>query len=59
MNATLTSFYLIQEIKQGFFLYYISCKENECWENFKMMRKLLFSHSLYSHLEIGNLGPMS
>jgi hypothetical protein len=27
MNATLTTFYLIQKIKQGFFLYYISCKE--------------------------------
>jgi hypothetical protein len=27
MNATLTTFYLIQKMKQGFFLYYISCKE--------------------------------
>jgi hypothetical protein len=27
MSATLTTFYLIQKIKQGFFLYYISCKE--------------------------------
>jgi hypothetical protein len=27
MNATLTTFYLIQKIKQGFFLYNISCKE--------------------------------
>jgi hypothetical protein len=27
MNATLTTFYLIQKIKQVFFLYYISCKE--------------------------------
>jgi hypothetical protein len=27
MNATLTTFYLTLKIKQGFFLYYISCKE--------------------------------
>jgi hypothetical protein len=27
MNATLTTFYLLKKIKQGFFLYYISCKE--------------------------------
>jgi hypothetical protein len=27
MNATPATFYLIQKIKQGFFLYYISCKE--------------------------------
>jgi hypothetical protein len=27
MNATLTTFYLIQKIKQGSFLYNISCKE--------------------------------
>jgi hypothetical protein len=27
MNAILTMFYLIQKVKQGFFLYYISCKE--------------------------------
>jgi hypothetical protein len=54
MNATLTTFYLIQKIKQGFFLYYISCKENKCWKNFKIMRKLLFNHSLNSHPEIGN-----
>jgi hypothetical protein len=27
MYATLTIFYLIQKIKQGFFLYYIPCKE--------------------------------
>jgi hypothetical protein len=30
MNATLTTFYLILKIKQGFFLYFISCKENKC-----------------------------
>jgi hypothetical protein len=54
MNATLTTFYLIQKIKQGFFLCYIPCKENKCWKNFKIMRKLLFNYSLYSHPEIGN-----
>jgi hypothetical protein len=27
MNATLTTFYLLKKIKQGFFLSYISCKE--------------------------------
>jgi hypothetical protein len=36
-----------------FFLYYISCKENKCWKIFKIMRKLLFYYSLYSHPEIG------
>jgi hypothetical protein len=44
----------LEKIKQGFFLYYISCKENECWKNFKIMRKLLFNYSLYSHPEIEN-----
>jgi hypothetical protein len=54
MNATLTTLYLIQKIKQGFFLYYIPYKENKCWKNFKIMRKLLFNYFLYSHPEIGN-----
>jgi hypothetical protein len=54
MNATLTTFYLIQKIKQGFFLYYIFCKENKFWKSFKIMRKSLFNCSLYSHPEIGN-----
>jgi hypothetical protein len=27
MNATLTTFYLLKKIKQGFFLYYISSKQ--------------------------------
>jgi hypothetical protein len=52
MNATLTTFYLIQKIKQDFFLYYISCKENKCWKIFKIMRKLLFNYYFYSHPEI-------
>jgi hypothetical protein len=34
MNATLTTFYLLKKIKQGFFIYYISCKEKEMLENF-------------------------
>jgi hypothetical protein len=54
MNATLITFYLIYKIKQGFFLYYIPYKENKCWKSFKIMRKLLFNYSLYSHPEIGN-----
>jgi hypothetical protein len=29
MNATLTTFYLLKKIKQGFFLSYISCKEKK------------------------------
>jgi hypothetical protein len=36
MNATHTTIYLILEIKQWFFLYYISCKENNCWKNLKL-----------------------
>jgi hypothetical protein len=54
MSATLTTFYLLKKIKQGFFLYHISCKENKCWKNFKIMRKLLFNYYFYSHPEIGN-----
>jgi hypothetical protein len=53
MKAALATFYLISE-KQRFSLYYIPCKENICWKNFKIMRKLLFKYSLYSHPEIGN-----
>jgi hypothetical protein len=29
-------------------------KKNKCWKNFKIMIKLLFNYSLYSHPEIGN-----
>jgi hypothetical protein len=29
-------------------------KKNKCWKNFKIMRKLLFNYSFYSHPEIGN-----
>jgi hypothetical protein len=54
MNATYTTLYLIQKIKEGFFLYYISYKGNKDWKNFKIMRKWLFNCSLYSHPEIGN-----
>jgi hypothetical protein len=56
MNATLTTFYLLKKIKQRFFfLYYISCKEKiNAGKKFKIMRKLLFNYSLYSHPEIGN-----
>jgi hypothetical protein len=34
-----------------FFLYCISCKENKCWKNFKIMRNLLFNYFIYSHLK--------
>jgi hypothetical protein len=47
------NFFFDLENQQGFFLYCISCKENKCWKNFKIMRKLLFNYSLYSHPEIG------
>jgi hypothetical protein len=29
-------------------------KKNKCWKNFKIMRKMLFNYSLYSHPEIEN-----
>jgi hypothetical protein len=29
-------------------------KKNKCWKNFKIMRKLLFKYSLYSHPKIVN-----
>jgi hypothetical protein len=35
MNATLTTFYLIQKIKQGFYYTIFPVKEkNKCWKNF-------------------------
>jgi hypothetical protein len=46
--------YLISEKQTKVFLYYIPCKENKCWKSFKIIRKLLFNYSLYSHPEIGN-----
>jgi hypothetical protein len=54
ISATLTTIYLLKKIKQGFFLYYISYKENKCWKNFKIMKNLSFNYSFYSHPEIGN-----
>jgi hypothetical protein len=54
MNATLRTFCLIQKIKQGFFLYHISCKQNKCWKKIKIMIKSLFNYSFYPHPEIGN-----
>jgi hypothetical protein len=42
------------EIKQGFFSYAIfPVKKNKYWKYFKIMRKLLFNYSFYSHPEIG------
>jgi hypothetical protein len=49
-------FFNFRKSSKGFLLYYIYCKENKCWKGFKVMRKLLFSYSLYSHPEIGNSG---
>jgi hypothetical protein len=42
------------KIKQGFFLYYISGKQNKSWKNFKIMIKSLFNYSIYSRPKIGN-----
>jgi hypothetical protein len=44
----------LEKSNKGFFLYYIPCKENKCRKKFRIMRKSLFNHSLYSHPEIGN-----
>jgi hypothetical protein len=54
MNATLSTLFYFGKSNKGFFLYYISCKENKCWKKFKITKKLLFNYSLYSHPEIGN-----
>jgi hypothetical protein len=54
MNAKLTTIYLIQKIKQGFSYTIFPVKKNKCWKSFKIMIKLLFNYSLYSHPEIGN-----
>jgi hypothetical protein len=55
MNATHTTFYLIQKNQTKDFSYTIfPVKKNKCWKNFKIMRKLLLNYSFYSHPEIGN-----
>jgi hypothetical protein len=54
MNATHITFIKFWKSNKGFFLYYISCKENKCRKILKIMRKLLFNYSFYSHPEIGN-----
>jgi hypothetical protein len=54
MNATLTTIYLILEYQARLFPIFISCNENKCWIFLKIMRKLLFNYSFYSHPEIGN-----
>jgi hypothetical protein len=54
MNATPITFYLIQKLKQGFSYTIFPVKKNKCWKDFKIMRKLLFNYSFYSHPEIGN-----
>jgi hypothetical protein len=52
-NTHIEPIYLIQKINQRFFLYYIFVKKIKCWKNFKIMRKLAFKYSFYSHPEIG------
>jgi hypothetical protein len=55
MNAThITIYFNLENQIMDFFLFYIPCKENKCRKNFKIMRKLLFNYSFYSHPEIGN-----
>jgi hypothetical protein len=54
VNAKITTIYLIYKIKQGFPYTIFLVKKIECWKNFKIMRKILFNYSLYSHPEIGN-----
>jgi diaminopimelate decarboxylase len=54
MNATLTTFYLIRKSNRDFSYTIFPVKKNKCWKNFKIMRKLLFNYSLYSHPEIEN-----
>jgi hypothetical protein len=40
--------------RMGFSYTIFPVKKNKCWKNFKIMRKLLFNYSSYSHPEIGN-----
>jgi hypothetical protein len=54
MSATLTTFYLISEKQTKVFCILYSLQKNKCWKIFKIMRKLLFNYSFYSHPEIGN-----
>jgi hypothetical protein len=55
MNATHITFYLILEKQTKDFSYTIfPVKKINVGKNFKIMRKLLFNYSLYSHSEIGN-----
>jgi hypothetical protein len=54
MNSRLTTFYLNQKIKQGFFLYYISCNENNVGKFLKLRENCYFIILSYSHPEIGN-----
>jgi hypothetical protein len=42
----------LEKSNKGFFLYYIPCKEDKSWQNFKIKRKLLFNFSSYAHPEI-------
>jgi hypothetical protein len=51
LDAKATTFQKINNVFV-FFLYYISCKENKCWENFKSNRKSLVNFPFYSHPEI-------
>jgi hypothetical protein len=55
MNATHMTFIQFRKSNNGFFIYYIPCKEKINVGNFlKIMRKSLFNYSFYSHPEIGD-----
>jgi hypothetical protein len=55
MNATLTTFYLIQKNQTKFFYTIFPVKKKiNVGKILKIMRKLLFNYSFYSHPEIGN-----
>jgi hypothetical protein len=54
MNATLTTFIWFRKSNKDFSYTIFPVKKNKCWKNFKIMIKLLFNYSFYSHPEIGN-----
>jgi hypothetical protein len=56
MNATLTHNHLfyLEKTKNIISLFYISCEENKCWKNFKIIENSLFNYSFYSRPEIEN-----
>jgi hypothetical protein len=55
MNATHITIYFNLENQTRIFYTIFPVKKNKCWKNFKIMRKLLFNYSFYSHPEIGKI----